>query len=338
MSMETVNEAAVVSEVPESQPVETAAKTAVETPKTPEFKPTEAPSLEAAGVPEQPKYEPNFKFKVLDKEQEFDEFVRDAIKDADTEKKVRELYEKAYGLDFVKRERDRVRQEAQQYRSQVDPLVNEVKELGTFLQEKDFDKFFAKFNLPEEAIVNWVADKLRYKQMSPEQRAVYDNQRQLKDRVYEQSSAVQSAENQLNQMRIEQTTFYIDQIKSDPQVTKMAEQFDSRAGKQGAFWDRALAWADHMCEVEGRFVPFNVAFNDFKSNFYFGQDQAAEEGQVAPPPQAKPVVTAPQAEKPTIRNIPSTSQSAVKKTVRSLDDLKKKYNEMSGSRVEQGRR
>lgn len=334
--MESAGSVQNTAEVPQTpQPV---VQAAAEAAKNADFKASPAPDISGQNSAEPAPYTPNYKFKVLDKEMEIEEFMRGVIKDADSEKKVRELYEKAHGLDFVKKERDRIRQESQSYRQKTDPLMEEIKELGTFLREKDLDKFFSKFNLPEDTIVNWVADKLRYKQMTPEQRSQIDTQRQLKDRVYEQEQALQGSSSALDQMRIEQTQFTIQQFQNDPEIKRMAEVFDSQAGQQGYFWDRALAWADYKCVEEGKFVPFHEAFADFKKNFFLGQHPAPEAQAAPPPPQTKPVVTAPPEAKPTIKNFPSSAQSPVRSKVRSIEDLQKKYNEMAGRPIEPGRR
>src|SRR5688572_23823320 len=51
-------------------------------------------------------YTPNFKFKVLDKEHEIEERFRKLIKDADSEKMIRELHEKSFGIEAIKSQRD----------------------------------------------------------------------------------------------------------------------------------------------------------------------------------------------------------------------------------------
>lgn len=64
---------------------------------------TQAPGVVSAQKPgETPAFSPNFKLKVMEQEREIPELLRPLIKDAESEKAVRELVEKAYGLEYVK--------------------------------------------------------------------------------------------------------------------------------------------------------------------------------------------------------------------------------------------
>ena len=53
---------------------------------------TEQVSSEVAAAASEPAYAPNYKFKVKDKELEFDDFVRGAVTSKEHEAKLRDLY------------------------------------------------------------------------------------------------------------------------------------------------------------------------------------------------------------------------------------------------------
>src|SRR5688500_3044500 len=86
---------AVENEVKE--PVETTTATTTEPPKETE------PPTEGEPPKEVPQYTPNYKFKVMDEEKEFDDFLKGAIKTKEDEEKLRDIVTKAYGLDAHKK-------------------------------------------------------------------------------------------------------------------------------------------------------------------------------------------------------------------------------------------
>src|SRR5688500_2643210 len=116
------------TEMPEASQVEVLND--VETPSTesessvandPAAEPAATPAPVAADTaqPAAPAYTPDFKVKIKGKEFEIDEMFRGLIKDADSEKKVKEFFEKAYGIDFVKQDRKALKDEHEGFKSQV---------------------------------------------------------------------------------------------------------------------------------------------------------------------------------------------------------------------------
>jgi hypothetical protein len=83
-------------------------------------------AVEGGGDSIPPVYTPNTKFKVMDKEHEFDAWLAPHIKDAETEKKAKELYEKAYGLDYVKPKYEASQKELEQYKTTYNSLYNDA--------------------------------------------------------------------------------------------------------------------------------------------------------------------------------------------------------------------
>lgn len=301
---------------------------------TPDVPPPAGATPPVASTP--PGYTPNFKYKVLNEEKEFDPFIRDVIKDAEIEKKVRELYERADGIDFVKRERDRFRQEHSEYRKQVDPVIKELRQAGMFLQQGDLEKFFSIFNLSEDLLVKYVTERLQYKQLPPEQRAQADALRKQRDAYYEQTSEAEILREQNAQLQIQQVNFELGILLERPEVKTVVSNFDARAGKPGAFLEKFEKYADYLCSAERRFVPPSEAMKSFLDLLGNSYSQPQPEAQQAPA--QAPAVVAPPSQKPSVRTFPAQGTAPVKKGYRSLQDLRKKYDELSGRATEAGQR
>ena len=64
----------------------------------------------------------------MDKEHEVPEFLRGVVKDAATEKQVRELVEKAIGLDYVKPKLEQTRQQLNTVGGQFQGVMGQIDE------------------------------------------------------------------------------------------------------------------------------------------------------------------------------------------------------------------
>ena len=99
-------------------------------------------------APAVPTYQPNYKFKAYEKEYELDELYRPLIKDADTEAKIKALHSKAYALDPMKEKLEGTRKEFDGFKSTVEPKVRAFEQFNKILENKDWDTFFKKLNVP----------------------------------------------------------------------------------------------------------------------------------------------------------------------------------------------
>ena len=253
------------------------------------------------------------------------------IKDAETEKKLRDLYERAHGIDFVKQQRDKIRNEFQSVKQQHDPLVAELSQVGKFLQNKDFNSFFGKFNIPKEAIVQWVADELNFQQLPQDQRQKLEAARTVQERAYSLEQENQTLKQQYEQHQVATLDSQIKQVMAHPQVVEGMSIFDVRFGHLGAFQEEMIRRGDYYYQTTGKLVPPDViAVEVMKMSGLWNETPGQ---QAAPQQSAAPqVVEAPQA-KPVIKNIAAKSSGAspVKKTYKSMEELKERYKQLSGT-------
>lgn len=181
------------------------------------------------------KYTPNFKFKASDKEHEFDDTLKGLIKDQPTEAKIRELYEKAHGLDAVKQNRQELRVENRDLKQELGSFQSDVAELQHFYKQGDMDSFFEKLRVPEEVIYNWVIKKAQLKELPPEQQAIHEENRraQLERRAMEQQ--IQQLQGERQEAEGRGKALELQQELSRPDVQTFAQAFDAKMGNPGAF-------------------------------------------------------------------------------------------------------
>jgi hypothetical protein len=271
-------------------------------------------------VKEAPSYNPNYKFKVLDKEYEIDEFLRPAIKDADTEKKIREIYEKAYGLDSVKADRQTLKSELYETRERMAETEKALETIGSFVREKDYDSFFEALEIPKTEIMQYALQLVQREQMPPEQKAQWEASRQAQQQArYYQAQNEQLIASQ-QQFAVQQRTFELNQVVGSPDVKGVADAYNQGMGSPTAFQDYVIQIGQAYA-ARGQDIPAQQAVAEAIKHLRAINPSL---GQVA----AQSQVVQPSA-KPVIPNIQGRGTSAVKSTVKSLDDLRKKAKDLA---------
>lgn len=180
--------------------------------------PLPAVQEEVAALP--PAYEPNLKYKAFGKDHDIDPLFKDIIKDADTEKKVKEIFEKAAGLDHYK----------SKIESTYQPQAKAIEQLSEMYQKGDMDGFFGALQIPEQTIFDWVAKKLQYMNLPAEQKAQYDKQRESEFR----QSQLQQENSQLRNRAQEEATnarsFQLEQELVRPEIKSAADVYEQVYG------------------------------------------------------------------------------------------------------------
>lgn len=276
-----------------------------------------------------PAYTPDFKLKVYDEEKELDDpFLKALIKDADSEKKVKEIAQKYLGFDTVKERHEKTKSDFQGYMQTTQPVVEYYNKASKMLQQGDLSSFFEFLKIPDDAIFKFAVAKAEEAQLSPEQRQFLHNQRQVwKDKMglEEQNQSLQSSQQkQLSEFRAQELNW----VMARPDVNNIAQAYDSKVGTKGAFRqlviDKGLA---HFAATKGDLSAEQSAMEVMK---YIGvlvqpQGQMAQPGQTT---NTTPLI--PQSgQPPIIPNVTGRGTSPVKKQIRSIADLKKRGEELS---------
>jgi len=268
---------------------------------------------------DKPVYTPNYKFKVLDKELEIDEWLRPAVKNQDIEKKIKDLYERAYGLESIKPKHQAIKEELEQTKQKVAQTDQALEILGKYVQEGDFDSFFDGLNIPKNKILEYALDLVKREQMSPEQKTQWEASKQARDaaRYYEVQN--QRLLESQQQFAVQQRTFELDIALQQPEAKVFGEAYNAGMGTPEAFKDYCIQIGQAYA-ARGQDIPASQAVSEAIKHL------RAINPSLGVQPATTPVVQASQ--KPVIPNIQGRGTSAVKPTVKSLDDLKRRAKEM----------
>ncbi len=275
-----------------------------------------------------PQWAPNFKFKSGGKEHEIPEFLRSVVKDAETEKQIRELHEKAYGVDANNRNLESTRREVEHYQKtimpQFDNMKRSVDSVVNFKKNGDLDSMFEYIGIPQEAVAKWMYNKLQLQDLPPEQRAIHENERALQKRAYEQEQQIQTLKQTQEQYQLQSRATELQTALARPEVQAAADSYNSRMAQPDAFWQFVCQQADYMERTSGQRVSADAAI----------QQTMRILGTAIMPPQAAPSPQAPQGNvaPPIIPNVTGArNTSPTKKMSKSIEDLRKLSKEFNAS-------
>lgn len=299
-----------VSEIVES-PVEPMSDSASE---TPDMVSQEAPVEE---------YVPNYKFKVHDKEHEFDEWIRGTV-NKDNEAKVRELYEKAYGLDVIKPKYQQTKEEAKAHKAQLDKVMKGLQQLDSISQKKDIARLAEIHGLDRKDILKYAYEIARYEELAPEQKAAYDEIQRIKqenDRYKQQSEMLSQL--QVQQLHNEHLQS-LEQAVSRPEVAEIVKLYNERNG-ESAFQEMVRQRGYYMYQQTGRDpAEADVVDQLCKELGGFIRPSAPQA------PAGMPIVTktgavvnVAQQTKKTLPSVKGGNQSVVEPALNSIEDLLK---------------
>lgn len=285
-----------------------------------------ANSTDANGNPVMaPAYQPNFKFKAFGKEHEIEDTFRSLIKDKETEEKVRKFHEKAYAMEKFQADERKVRGEFDQFKQQADPNLKAMSHFNNLLKNKDWDNFFGGLKVPEDEIFNWVQKRLEMRAMPPEQRAEFERQAQVRQQNYAYENELTQTQQQYHQLATETRSMQLDNLLNRGDVSAQAEAIDKTYGQIGAFRNLVIEEALNHYHRTGQDLPADQAVNITIQKY--GRFLSAQNpGAVVHPQGNQGNAGAPQAgqqgQAPIIPHVGGSSRSPIKKSPKSLDDLK----------------
>ena len=204
---------------------------------------TAAPSQEAATqdvgggdqsvAAEAPAWTPSLKYKVNGVEKEFDPLFRDIVKDADTEKKIKDILERAEGTDIF---RNKLSEFDVKHKDLSTKYEDQNKKLqhAANLWEKDKDQFFEFMGMDVNEIYKWVAEKLRMEDAPESEKQLYNREQESRRLAMEREQQLEFYQQKAIQEATQAKSFQLQQEMSKPEISSIASQYDSAYG-QGAF-------------------------------------------------------------------------------------------------------
>lgn len=185
------------------------------------------------GSESQTQYTPNFKFTANKKEQEIPDYLRSVIKDKASEKQIRELCEKAFGLETVKADRDSLNTKFTETETAHQNLLAGVQSIRSDYQRGDLDSFFQKLKIPEEVVLKYALEKAKYYNLAPEEQRVVDARKNAERTAVSLETQNQDLAGANAQAATRMKQLELDFTFMRPETSALEKSVDSQFGKPG---------------------------------------------------------------------------------------------------------
>lgn len=285
-------------------------------------------------------YKPNLKFKagvynketrqLEQKEYDIDPAFASLMTDAEGEKKVRELHEKAFGLESVKERFTETKNQLAEAQTEVRDIKGSIDGLRNTYQSAvrtgnlhKLDSFFNTLQIPQEVILRYAMAKVELNEMDPAQRNAILGQIQSEEHAERLAQQQEQLQAQTAQQAQELKAQLVEAVLARPEVSELQNLFDERTGKPGSFKQAVyregmLAW-----QTEGVDLPPQAAVQRVINNYGLqtpNHGLAKSEQTVAKPGGGKQVI---RKATQTIPNVGGNSNSPLAKKPKSMEDVLK---------------
>lgn len=293
-----------------------------------------AQNIAQPNVPQAPApYVPNLKYKVFNpalngqQEKEFAEWAKALVKDAQTEKELRQLYEKGDGIESIKTERAQLKQNFQALSQNHAALQKDVNTAMDHLKKGDFQSFFEGLRVPEQAIFKWVHDRIQFMQKPQHEQAAFNQLREQEQQMRQLQEQNQHMQSVTEQYAVHMKNNEMESYLNRPDLAGFAQQYDQRVGANGAFRRAVIERGQYHAYTRGVDITPTQAINEVLQllGAVSPQGHAPQQSQ-APEMQGQgnqPSQTPQQNAKPVITNVQGRNSSPVKKAPRNLEELKR---------------
>lgn len=297
-------------------------------------------------------YKPSTKFKISaynketkkydEKEFEIDKRFHSLMKTPEDEKAIRDLHEKAFALDSYKDRFNDTKAVAEHYYKESSSIKNQIQEARSIYREAvqtqnwhKLDRFFGKLEIPQDVVLQYALAKVQLNQMPEAERTAILTQLQAEEKAQLVSTEKMQVEEQLMEQRRQVKAIQLDMALTQPDTQALVQAFEEQTGTPGSFKELVrkegnLAWLNEGLDLTPeqaiQRVVQSIGLKPKSPASPGSQARTAQPNQNgAPSPQKKAVQRTTQ----TIPNITGRgSASPLKQKPRSIEDLKKIYQEM----------
>lgn len=297
------------------------------------------------GEEEEPAYKPATKFKagvynketrqLEQKEFDIDPRFHSLMTDPESEKAVRELHEKAFGLESVKERFQETKQaysEVAQENTQIKGSINSLRSTYQAAVQTGnwhkLDNFFQQLQIPQEHILRYAMAKVELNEMDPAQRNAILAQQESENRAEMLARQQADTSAQAATQAAELKRMMVDATLAQPAVASLVEAFDARVGKPDSFKNAMiaegqLAWATEQVDLTPQQAAQRVIskYGLQTDNPLVPPAQKTGAGQGTPAGGQKRVIV--QRTDKTIPNVGGNSNSPLAKKPKSMDDVLK---------------
>lgn len=274
-------------------------------------------------------YVANLKYKFLEQEKEFNPLLKDLVKTPEVEKLVKELHEKADGLDFIKPRFHETRDKLKATETQYNQIQKEIADLGGLIKQGDLDTFFEKIELSPQKVFQWVLQKVQEQEMPPQQRAALEQARNEQKRAQMLESQTSSQQQQLQAYAVQARTAELELATTQPEVRSFADTFDTQVGKPGAFKQEVIKQGTLAFHTTGKDIPVAEAVKMVMDTYGRFINAGATAAKPTPGVVMPSQETGAQTAKAVIPNIQGKGGSSpARKAIKSTDELRQLAQQM----------
>lgn len=292
-----------------------------------------APVVTADG---KPAYVPNYKYKVAGQEKELDPFWHSVVKDAESEKKVKELLTKVDAFDFVKGKQVHYEQQFNQVSGDYEALNGTVARFDQAVAKDDLSSAFRLAGIPKEKIFQWVHKQLQFESLPPEQKAAIQEAEEARNQTSDYETKLSQMEQKYQTQAVQARTMQLDMVLLKPEISQFANAWDQNAEPGNTFRDTVAnearrVYYDSLNSGQG---PIDLSPEQAVAMVMkrFGKFVSVGEPTAAQSPQAasQTVIQTQKGTPPVIPNVQGKSASPIKKAFKSLDELRAHEKSMPG--------
>lgn len=278
-------------------------------------------------------YKANLKFKAAGKDHEVPKLLAQVMKDPESEKFVHALLSKAYGLEMVQTKLQQTREDRQQLHQAYNQVMAPIQEAREAYGRNDLDTVFDKLRIAPQKVLQWAYDRVKLQQMPPEQRQLHEARVSAERRANDLERQQRFGQEAQMEAQSEQIARELELVLERQDYSTLAQEYDQRKGKQGAFRDLVAQCGESEYFRSGKVIPPLEAAKMAADLLGMKAGAPAQKAEAAPaatvPAQQPPAQVEPQKAKITLPNAGGSKAAAPGKSkITSIDGLKKKYDEM----------
>lgn len=262
-------------------------------------------------------------YKVRDEELKMDDWVKDKIENEDDLKKFQDLYTRGHGLEIAKKERD-------DYKTQLSEVDTNLKYLADAVNKGRVDEFIETLGLPKEQFINYAIQELKYREMPAEERAKVDEQKRIQQYQRQLEMQNQQMQQQYDNEQKQRLNLEIDTTLNNGEYKDIAQNYDQRVGKPGAFRNLVVERGIFHEITNGRQITVQEAAQEAAQiigGFQAGTQNLSQQSATAG---TQPATKVRQEKKPVLPNVQGQGTSPTKRMPTSVDDLRKRHKELTG--------
>lgn len=271
--------------------------------------------VEGEPVVEESDFQPTYTYTVKDEEREFDERLRNVIKDKETEEYVRDLYTKADGLETYKEKFSKRDSEYGELYTRAEALTGGYHKLQTARDKKDFAGLQKALGLDDDFIVQWGLSRVEEAEMPEEQRQAMIKQKSMEEELAQYKAQAGQHEEYIANQRVQDDIQELRTLVASEEVKPIAVAMTERGHD---FIDLVVAQGNLEFQKTGVEPSIKDVVGRIAKQYSYLAQKAEPVQPVADPVQQQQTI-----QQPTIPHIGGNNQATVDKPITSMADLKK---------------